>query len=147
FSLYQTPSPKKAKGNFIVRLFGSLHPASWFKKKASETETEYKRGLRTYTRMKTLYSSILLCEAREGITVKSLEELVKKKYVRPETLKDGWGNDIIYVEQYLRLIAPGSDGEPDTDDDFVLGSDGHFIKLPEDFVMQTLEVESHPPHP
>lgn len=144
-SLYQTPSQSKRKGNFMVRVFNSLHPATWFKKKGNETETEYQRGLRTYERMKTLYENILLYEAREGETVKELEDLVRKKYVRPESLKDGWGNDIIYVEQYLRLIAPGSDGEPDTEDDFVLGNDGHFIKLPEDFVMQTLELESSPP--
>ncbi|MCX7767163.1 MAG: serine/threonine protein kinase [Candidatus Sumerlaeia bacterium] len=147
FSFYQSlmlPSKDpQAKSNFITRLVNQIVTMTLKGKQTSgeETISEYERGLRTFTRMKSIYNAILLYISKEHSEPKNLGELVEKKYLSSETIKDGWGNEIIYVHSFNRLIAPGSDGKADTSDDFVMGSDGKFSNLPEDFMLQTLEKE------
>lgn len=131
---------KKEKGNIIIRLISYVLPSSRFAEEKTTPETiEYQRGLETFRRMKTMYESILLYAGREGTYPQSLAELVEKMYVSPEAIKDGWGNNIILIAHSRHLISPGSDRQPDTDDDFVSDGDGKFIKLPEEFVQQHLE--------
>ncbi len=145
FSFYQSlmlPSKEtQTKPNIIIRLVNQIVAMTHKNKQTSgeDTVSEYERGLKTFTRMKSIYSAILLYNSKEHSEPKSLRELVEKNYLNPETIKDGWGNEIIYVNSFNRLIAPGSDGKADTSDDFVMGSDGKFTNLPEDFMLQTLE--------
>ena len=52
---------------------------------------------------------------------------------------DGWDNEMVYSRQLARLTSKGSDKEADTEDDWIIGGDGRFKRVPRGFIVETLE--------
>ncbi len=129
-------------GNIMGKIMSGFNPANWFAKKDVEEGDDYDRGVITYDRMKALQQAIILYESEKNIAIENLGDITENRFTTSESLRDGWGNEIVYIASQRTLIAPGKDGIEDTEDDFVLGSEGRFINLPPEFVRETLERES-----
>ena len=137
-ALFLRPSSKGDQGGEIQE-----HKENWFsnllaKREEEKGQMQLKQELQerrdkllaTEKQMRVVYSYSLAYEAQKGSFPQSMSQIVEAGTASDSDALDAWGQEFIFYPHDHKIVSRGEDQVENTNDDFVLESDGDFTMKP-----------------